>query len=124
MLICRTAKLVTLVVIILVIQVACGINEDALDRIERTGVIRIFNNLAAPPWQFRDVNNQPSGVSIDLNRMIAADLGVDLHLTDVDFSGLLPSLLARKSLSASQSAVSHKPQAAVSREPRLTFDIF
>lgn len=90
------AKLVSLILLVLITQVACGINEDAFDRIERTGEIRIFNNLAAPPWQFRDVNNYPTGVTVDINRMIAADLGVDLQLTDVDFSGLIPSLLARK----------------------------
>jgi ABC-type amino acid transport substrate-binding protein len=59
--------------------------------------IVIMNDLSAAPWQFRDANGNPAGFSIDLNRMIAARLDVDLELVNVEWAGLIPGLLTRKS---------------------------
>ncbi|WP_158608718.1 substrate-binding periplasmic protein [Sinorhizobium meliloti] len=59
--------------------------------------IVIMNDLSAAPWQFRDANGNAAGFSVDLNRMIAARLGVDLELVNVEWAGLIPGLLSRKS---------------------------
>lgn len=56
----------------------------------------LMNNLASAPWQFRDASGDPAGFSVDLNRMIAARLEVDLHMIDTDWAGLIPGMLANK----------------------------
>lgn len=59
--------------------------------------IVIMNDLSAAPWQFRDANGNAAGFSIDLNRLIAAKLDVDLEMRNVEWAGLIPGLLSRKS---------------------------
>lgn len=70
---------------------------SALDKIRSEKKIVIMNDLSAAPWQFRDVAGNPAGFSIDLDRMIAAKLDVDLELRNVEWAGLIPGLLTRKS---------------------------
>lgn len=69
-----------------------GAIAEVLDRQQ----LVLMNNLASAPWQFRDAKGNPAGFSVDLNRMIAARLEVDLHMIDTDWAGLIPGLLAKK----------------------------
>jgi polar amino acid transport system substrate-binding protein/glutamine transport system substrate-binding protein len=71
--------------------------EAALDKIKSEKKIVIMNDLSAAPWQFRDANGNAAGFSIDLDRMIAAKLDADLNLRNVEWAGLIPGLLTRKS---------------------------
>lgn len=71
--------------------------ESALDGIKDAKKVVIMNDLSAAPWQFRDAAGNPAGFSIDLDRMIAAKLDVDLELRNVEWAGLIPGLLTRKS---------------------------
>ena len=52
--------------------------------------IVIMNDLSAAPWQFRDANGNPAGFSVDLDRLIAAKLDVDLEMrkAGLDFAAL------------------------------------
>lgn len=59
--------------------------------------IVIMNDLSAAPWQFRDANGNAAGFSVDLDRLIAAKLDVDLEMRNVEWAGLIPGLLSRKS---------------------------
>lgn len=61
------------------------------------GKLTLMNDLSASPWQFRDANGNAAGFSVDLNRLIAARLDVDLELTNTEWAGLIPGLLSRKS---------------------------
>lgn len=71
--------------------------HSTLEQIANSKVLTIANSLTSPPWQFRDASNLPAGFSIDLDRMLAKDLGVDLVTIDMDWAGLIPALLTRKS---------------------------
>lgn len=96
-------KLITRIGAIMAIAVASAFPASAqeargtLGQILDAGKLNIMNNLAAPPWQFRDANGNPAGISVDLTRMIAAKLDVDVQLTDADWAALIPGLLANKS---------------------------
>lgn len=59
--------------------------------------IVIMNDLSAAPWQFRDANGNAAGFSLDLDRLIAAKLDVNLEMRNVEWAGLIPGLLSRKS---------------------------
>jgi len=71
--------------------------SPTLAKIQGDKKIVIMNDLSAAPWQFRDANGNAAGFSIDLDRMIAAKLDVDLELRNVEWAGLIPGLLTRKS---------------------------
>ena len=43
---------------------------------------------------FRDANGNPAGYDVDLMRMLAEDLGVELVIQDLEFPALIPGLLA------------------------------
>jgi len=70
--------------------------RGTIAEIEKRGKLRIAYNCASEHYQFRDVNNHPVGMAIDLGKMIAANLDVDMEITDMDWSGLIPALLTRK----------------------------
>ncbi|MDW6024985.1 ABC transporter substrate-binding protein [Mesorhizobium sp. BAC0120] len=74
-----------------------GDESPTLAKIQGDKKIVIMNDLSAAPWQFRDANGNAAGFSIDLDRMIAARLDVDLELRNVEWAGLIPGLLTRKS---------------------------
>lgn len=71
--------------------------RGTLGEILKAKKIVIMNDLSAAPWQFRDANGNAAGMSIDLNRLIAAKLDVDLEMRNVEWAGLIPALLTRKS---------------------------
>lgn len=71
--------------------------KGTLGEIIKAKKIVIMNDLSAAPWQFRDANGNAAGFSVDLNRLIAAKLDVDLEMRNVEWAGLIPGLLARKS---------------------------
>ena len=71
-------------------------SRGTIAEIEKRGKLRIAYNCASEHYQFRDVNNHPVGMAIDLGKMIAANLDVDIEMTDMDWSGLIPALLTKK----------------------------
>jgi len=66
-------------------------------------------DLSAAPWQFRDPQGNAVGFAVDLNRLIAAKLDVDLEMRNVEWAGLIPALLTRKSdILATTMSTTHK----------------
>ena len=73
-----------------------GNPRGTIGDIEKRGKLIIAYNCASEHYQFRDVNNHPVGMAIDLGKMIASNLDVDIEITDMDWSGLIPALLTKK----------------------------
>jgi polar amino acid transport system substrate-binding protein len=72
-------------------------SEDTLAEIKKRGVVNIFVEAQYRPYEFRDASGEIVGLDIDLARkMFEEGLGVKCAFTDLDFSGLLASLLTRK----------------------------
>lgn len=71
--------------------------RGTLGEVLKAKKIVIMNDLSAAPWQFRDANGNPAGFSVDLDRLIASKLDVDLEMRNVEWAGLIPGLLSRKS---------------------------
>lgn len=72
------------------------IKRDTIEKILEKGQIDITFNLAAEQYQFKDKNNEPAGMAIDLLKIIASNLDVDIVMTDTSWEGLIPSLLTNK----------------------------
>ena len=70
--------------------------HSLLDEIIDRGTIKIGSTLQYPPQMYRDENGDPAGYDVELMKMLANDIGVELEVVDMDFPGLIPALLAGK----------------------------
>ena len=80
-------------------DVTHGIPENAtgvLDRIRRSGVLRVATEPYFPPQEFIDPNGidqkQYAGADMELARLIAKRMGVELQIIPMEFSKVLPAL--------------------------------
>lgn len=51
-------------------------SRDILATARATGVIRVANTLASPPWSLLDEKNQPSGYDVEIAKEVARRIGV------------------------------------------------
>ena len=70
--------------------------KSLLDEITERGKIKIGSTLKYPPQMYRDSNGKPAGYDVELMKMLAKDMKVELEGVDMDFPGLIPALLAGK----------------------------
>lgn len=69
---------------------------NLLDDIIKRGVINVGVGLGTPPYGLIDGNMQPDGYDVELARMIARDLGVDINLVDTTAANRVPNLTSGK----------------------------
>ncbi len=70
------------------------VEGNRLDQIKDRGTLVVGMTLQFEPQMYRDANGEPAGYDVDLMRMLAEDLGVDLQIEDLEFPALIPGLLA------------------------------
>ncbi|MEM9481322.1 MAG: transporter substrate-binding domain-containing protein [Verrucomicrobiota bacterium] len=63
---------------------------------EPSNALVVGMELTYPPFETRDTQGEPFGVSIDLAEALAADLGRPLVIRDMAFDGLIPALQSGK----------------------------
>ncbi len=90
-----TSVLTFLMISSLVIS-SSAIAKSLLDEIKERGKIKIGSTLKYPPQMYRDSNGKPAGYDVELMKMLAKDMKVELEVVDMDFPGLIPALLAGK----------------------------
>jgi polar amino acid transport system substrate-binding protein len=74
-----------------------GGDNDLWDRVQRNRELRVAMVLQFPPQFYRDPQtHEPAGYDVEMLRMLANDLGVQLHIEDMDFTASVPALLAGK----------------------------
>jgi polar amino acid transport system substrate-binding protein len=66
-----------------------------LDEAKARGELLLGTELQFAPFEFLQ-DNKPVGYSIDLMNLVAADLGVKVHIQDLPFASVLPGLDAKK----------------------------
>ena len=78
-------------------DVSRGIPENAtgvLERIRRTGVLRVATEPYFPPQEFIDPDRtgqqQYAGADMELARLIAERMGVELQIVPMEFPGCCP----------------------------------
>ena len=54
--------------------------------------LRVGMELAFPPFELRDENGKPTGVSVDLAQALGAHLGRAIEIKNLPFDGLIPAL--------------------------------
>mgnify|MGYP001086780049 CR=1 FL=1 len=89
--------MVALLVVALVIGLAgCGRNVDTMARIDKDGQVLMGTNAEFPPFEYRDETGAVAGFDVALAEEIAADLGVELVIEDMDFNALIAALNSGK----------------------------
>lgn len=86
------------VLTILATSLAWGAQDPrgSIAKIQRTKRLTLNIQASGEPYIFRDKNGLPTGFTMDLQKMLAKDFDADLYITDVDFSGIIPAMLSRK----------------------------
>lgn len=79
--------------------VACGGSSSDLSKIEQIkeeGKLVMMTATGFPPYEYLGEDGQPAGIDIDLAALVAAELGVEYEVLDMDFGLLVESLKAGK----------------------------
>jgi len=71
-----------------------AVGEDRLSVIKDRGSLIVGMTLQFEPQMYRDENNEPAGYDVELVKMLAADLEVELEIMDQEFDSLIPGMLA------------------------------
>lgn len=79
----------------LVIAPSQSRSAGLLDEAKARGELLLGTELQFAPFEFLK-DNKPVGYSIDLMNLVAADLGVKIHIQDLPFASVLPGLDAKK----------------------------
>jgi ABC-type amino acid transport substrate-binding protein len=76
---------------------APGAFGNIIDEIRKRGKITLATTLKFPPEMYRDpATNQPAGYDVEIMKMIAQDMEVELDLVDVEWEAILPGVSAGK----------------------------
>lgn len=82
---------------------ACGgtsgpsavVGRELWDEIQDRKVLRVAMTLQFPPQFYRDpATREPAGYDVEMLKLLAKDLGAELEIKDMDFTGQIPALLA------------------------------
>ncbi|MBV8190075.1 MAG: transporter substrate-binding domain-containing protein [Alphaproteobacteria bacterium] len=71
-------------------------HADTLDDIKKAGKIRVAIDLAIPPFGMSDDKMQPTGSDVDVARLLAKDLGVELEIVTTTGPTRIPMLQTSK----------------------------
>ena len=72
-----------------------GTTGSALEEIKSNGKIVMLTNATFPPFEYVK-NGEVTGVDVDVANAIAADLGVELEILDMNFDLLIDAVKAGK----------------------------
>ena len=70
--------------------------ESTMEKIVRTGQMTIAVQTQGPPVSFINKDGLRTGLAIELARMMADDMEVELIIQDYDWKGLIPALSSGK----------------------------
>lgn len=76
--------------------VPAGAAESTLDQVLKRGKIIVGIGLSQPPFGMYDANKQPSGFDVDLAKLIAQELKVEIEWVDTSAVNRIPYLLTNK----------------------------
>ena len=87
-----SATLAVILTLVLAGATACGQQNDALNRVQSSGMLRVAVDPSFPPFESVDSAGQIVGYDADLARALAASLGVDTHFVTTGYDALYDAL--------------------------------
>ncbi|QRN85948.1 basic amino acid ABC transporter substrate-binding protein [Clostridia bacterium] len=73
-----------------------GDDEDTLSQVQKDGQVIMGTNAEFPPFEYRDENGDVAGFDVEIAKEIAAGLGVELVIEDMDFGSIISALQSGK----------------------------
>ena len=70
--------------------------ESTMEKIVKTGKLTIAVQTQGPPVSFVNKAGKRTGLAVELARLMAKDMGVELVIQDYDWKGLIPALKSGK----------------------------
>lgn len=71
--------------------------EDTMEQVLSNGKLVIGTEIGTPPWVYKDPNTgEVTGFTVELARLFAEELGVELEIKSYEWAGVIPSLLTGK----------------------------
>src|SRR5260370_3993798 len=94
----KTASLLRLIsgAAFALLSLGLAAHAETLDDIRKAGKIRIAIDLAIPPFGMTDDKMQPTGSDVDLARLLAKDMGVELEIVTTTGPTRIPLLQTGK----------------------------
>lgn len=94
---------------------ACGAKPDA-------NTLVVGMELSYPPFEMTDEQNVPTGVSVEIAKALAANLGKQLRIENIPFAGLIPALKTGKIdlIISSMTHTEERAQSIAFSDPYLT----
>lgn len=71
-------------------------SADTVKDIVNRGTLNIAVQTQGPPFSFVDKNGERTGFAVEVVKLIAKDMGVEIEFQDYEWKGLIPALLAEK----------------------------
>ena len=83
-----------IVVLTIISYVGNGVAEEIKVKpsVVEAGKLLMGNTLSYAPFEFRDENNNPTGIDIDLARRAVELMNVELEIVEIPFTNLMPAL--------------------------------
>tara|TARA_R110002096_G_scaffold27577_6_gene84198 strand:+ start:2801 stop:3595 length:795 start_codon:yes stop_codon:yes gene_type:complete len=97
------------VVLLALLLNSCGSDSGSSESADNVLVVGM--ELAYPPFEMRDTENQPDGISVRMAEDLAESLGLELEIRDVEWSGIIPALQSGK-IDAIISSMTKTPERA------------
>ena len=91
-----TLLLVTGLILGLGLAVQNQARANALQDVVKRGELRVAVQTQGPPVSFVDKNGERTGFAVELIKMMAKDMGVELKMLDFDWKGLIPAVKSGK----------------------------
>ena len=80
-------KIVSLAIVLMLVLSACAMAET----------LKLGTNVAFPPYEFySDETNEPTGIDIEIAKLVCEKIGYDMEVVDMDFSAVIPALTTGK----------------------------
>jgi len=83
-------------VMFLILALAFGTSLLAACSNVDAGKLVVGMELAYPPFETTDASNVPTGISVDFAKALGAELGREVTIEDIAWSGLIPALQTKK----------------------------
>ena len=58
--------------------------------------LKMCTNVAFPPYEFYGEDGEPTGIDVEIAKVIAAKLGYDLEIVDIEFAQCIPGVQSGK----------------------------
>ncbi|WP_298855857.1 ABC transporter substrate-binding protein [uncultured Ruegeria sp.] len=71
-------------------------SADTVQDIVNSGTLNVAVQTQGPPFSFVDKHGERTGFAVEVVKLIAQDMGVEIEFHDYEWKGLIPSLLAEK----------------------------